>query len=402
MIEPKTFYRKLDFLQSKIDSGKTGKDFLFSIVKELEKTLGKDLNFINGCIYEKDDSDYFLISAPPKVEKTIKPKLLYDDPAIILLKKSMTYIYDKPVFNVDGYENPEGEYKTNAAFIVSSPTHSWIFAFELKSGWIREEIDLCLNAIRTALNYRLVAESVKNEMEQANQIQRSLLPMIPPEISGYQIAAKSQPAELVGGDLYDYYIFDENTYGFCIGDASGHGLPAALMVRDVITGLRMGLEKEMKMVYTLKKLNTVIYNAVYSAKFISLFYAEMERNGNILYANAGHPSPIIFDGENFDLLEPTGLIIGAFPKIEISRSYAKLKPGGILVLFTDGIIERKNRRSELFEVDRLKAIITENKDQNADTILHKIFQAADLFGKGKKWEDDATVVVIKRDVKKEI
>jgi len=397
MIEPKTFYRKLDFLQSKIDSGKTGKDFLFSIVKELEKTLGKDLNFINGCIYEKDDPDYFLISASPKVEKTIKPRLSYEDPAIVLLRKSMTYIYDSPVFNIDGFEYAEGEYKTHAAFTVSSPTHSWIFVFELKSGWIREEIDLCLNAIRTALNYRLVAESIQNEMEQANQIQQSLLPMVPPEITGFQIAARSQPAELVGGDLYDYYMFDENTWGLCIGDASGHGLPAALMVRDVITGLRMGLEKEMKMVYTLKRLNTVIYHAVYSAKFISLFYAEMEKNGNIIFANAGHPSPLLFDGENFTVLEPTGLIIGAFPKIDISRSYAKLKHGGILILFTDGIIERKNRRSELFEIERLKSVILENKDQSADTILHRIFEAANLFGKGKKWEDDATVVVIKRE-----
>jgi sigma-B regulation protein RsbU (phosphoserine phosphatase) len=308
----------------------------------------------------------------------------------------MTYIYDHPVFNIDGFEYSEGEYRTNAAFTVSSPTHSWIFVFELKSGWIREEIDLCLNAIRTALNYRLVAESIKNELEQANQIQQSLLPMVPPEIPGFQIAARSQPAELVGGDLYDYYLFDDYTFGFCIGDASGHGLPAALMVRDVITGLRMGLEKEMKIAYTLKKLNTVIYHAVYSAKFISLFYAELEKNGNFIYANAGHPSPLLFDGEKFSLMEPTGLIIGAFPKIDISRSYAKLPPGGILVLFTDGIIERKNRRSELFEIERLKTVIAENKDQSADIILQSIFEAANQFGKGKKWEDDATVVVIKR------
>ncbi len=397
MIEPKTFYRKLDFLQSRIDSGKTGKDFLFSIVKELEKTLGKDLKFVNGCIYEKDDTDYFLISSPPKVEKIIKQKISIEDPAIVLLKKSMTYIYDKPVFNIDGFEYAEGEYGTNAAFTVSSPSHSWIFVFELKSGWVREEIDLCLNAIRTALNYRLVAESIKNELEQANQIQQSLLPIIPPEIPGYEIAAKSQPAELVGGDLYDYYIFDENTFGFCIGDASGHGLPAALMVRDVITGLRMGLEKEMKIAYTLKKLNSVIYHAVYSAKFISLFYAELEKNGNIIYANAGHPSPLMYDGEKFCLLEPTGLIIGAFPKIDISRSYTKLQPGGILVLFTDGILERKNKRSELYEIERLKTVIAENKDQSADTIIRRIFESADQFGKGKKWEDDATIVVIKRE-----
>ena len=236
MIEPKIFYRKLDFLQNKIGLGKTGKDFLFSIVKELEKTLGKDLKIINGSIYERIEAEYYLISTSPKIENILKSRITIDDPSVQLVMKSLTYIFDRPVFSIDDIEDNINDYKTHAAFIVSSPVNEWIFVFELKSGWIREEIDLCLNAIRTSLNYRLISESVKNELEQAFQIQQSLLPSIPPDISGYQIAAKSQPAELVGGDLYDYYLLDDNTLGFCIGDASGHGLPAALMVRDVITG----------------------------------------------------------------------------------------------------------------------------------------------------------------------
>jgi sigma-B regulation protein RsbU (phosphoserine phosphatase) len=159
----------------------------------------------------------------------------------------------------------------------------------------------------------------------------------------------------------------------------------------------MGLEKEMKMVHTLKKLNAVIYQSVYSAKFVSLFYAELERNGSLLFANAGHPSPLLFDGENFQTLEPTGVVIGAFPNLDISRSYIRIHPGSIFVSVTDGILERKNRRSELFEVERLKSIILENKNENADTILFRIFEAANSFGKAKKWEDDATVLVIKKN-----
>jgi sigma-B regulation protein RsbU (phosphoserine phosphatase) len=397
MIEPKIFYRKLDFLQNEIGMGKTGKDFLFSIVKELEKTLGKDLKIVNGSIYERVEAEYFLISTSPKIEKVLKQRISIDDPSVQLVMRSLTYIFDRPVFSIDGIEDNINDYKTHAAFMVSSPTNEWIFVFELISGWIREEIELCLNAIRTSLNYRLISESVKNELDQAVQIQQSLLPAVPPKISGYQIAARSQPAELVGGDLYDYYLLDDNTLGFCIGDASGHGLPAALMVRDVITGLRMGLEKEMKMVHTLKKLNSVIYQSVYSAKFVSLFYAELERNGSLLFANAGHPSPLLFNGKKFQTLEPTGIVIGAFPNLDISRSYIRIHPGSVFVSVTDGILERKNRRSELFEVERLKSVIIENKDQSADTILLRIFEAANSFGKGKKWEDDATVLVIKKD-----
>jgi sigma-B regulation protein RsbU (phosphoserine phosphatase) len=288
------------------------------------------------------------------------------------------------------------EYITNVAFTIHSPLSNWLFVFELKSGWIREEIELCINAVRTALNYRLTSESVKNELQQAVQIQQSLLPSSPPEIDSYEIAGHSQPAELVGGDLYDYYNFGNGDFGFCIGDASGHGIPAALMVRDVITGLRMGIEKHMKMVPTLKKLNNVIYQSVYSARFISLFYAEMETNGNLFYVNAGHPSPLLFSGNKILELEPTGLIIGAFPEIELRRSYAYLPPKGILVLFSDGIIERKNRKSELFNTERIKKVVLENRHASANAILNLIFKSAGEFGKSKKWEDDASVLVIKR------
>jgi len=397
MIEPKTFYRKLDILQNKIGFEKTGKDYLFTIVKALEKTLGNDLKIANGSIYERAEAEFVLISSPPKYERLLKQKLAYDDPAIQMVLRTNTYIFDTPVFYNDYSVLQLSEYKTHAAFVVKNPVTTWIFLFELNSGWIREEIDLCLNAVRTALNFRLVSESVKGEFEQAVQIQQSLLPINPPEVYGYDIAGRSQQAELVGGDLYDYYMLDDVAFGFCIGDASGHGLSAALMVRDVITGLRMGIEKQMKMVYTLKKLNSVIYRSVYSAKFISLFYAEVENNGNLFYANAGHPSPLLFEGGRVHKLEPTGMIIGAFPQIDITRSFINMPVGGILVLTSDGILERKNRRSEMFGFEGMQAVVEQNINADAKTIMNKIFEAADNFGKSRKWEDDATVVVIKRE-----
>jgi len=175
-----------------------------------------------------------------------------------------------------------------------------------------------------------------------------------------KIAGRSQPAELVGGDLYDYFNFDEDGFGVCIGDASGHGLPAALLVRDVVTGLRMGLEKHMKMVYTFKKLNNVIYQSVYSTRFISIFYAEIEKDGIIQFVNAGHPAPILFDGNKFSELESTGLIFGALPEIQLTRGFAQITPGSVLVLYTDGIIERKSPTIEDFSIDRLKEVIKAN------------------------------------------
>ena len=395
MIEPKEFYRKLDSLLSKIGQGKSGKDFLFTTVKELEKTFGSDLHIGKGYIYERNGDEFLLIS-PAMENSFVENSLPVESEAVQSVLKSKTYIFDNPSFSIGFKLGIKKEYIIPVAITVYNQENRWIFIFELTGGWIREEIEFCLNAVRSVLNYRLLSESIKSEYEQAFQIQQSLLPTSAPEIPGFQIAGKSQPAELVGGDLYDYFKFDEGEFGFCIGDASGHGIPAALVARDVIIGLRMGIEKHMKMVHTLKKLNKVIYQSVYSTRFISLFFAEMELSGNIFFINAGHPSPFIVSDDKIINLDTTGLIFGAFPDIELHRSYVKLEPGGILVLYSDGILERQNKKGEEFNIERLQNLVFHNKNKTASEVLNLLYRTANDFGKGKKWMDDATAIIIKR------
>jgi hypothetical protein len=397
MIEPKEFYRKLDSLLSKINMVKSGSDFLFTIVKELGKTFGNDLHIGRGRVYEKNGDEYILVSSLSRQENVdIEASLSINSNTVQSILNSKTYIFDNPVFGTDIKSSPQREYAIPAAIIVHNQVQNWILLFELKSGWVREEIEFCLNAVRAVLNYRLLSESIKNEYEQAFLIQKSLLPTSSPKIPGYQIAGNSQQAELVGGDLFDYYKFNEEEFGFCIGDASGHGIPAALMARDVIIGLRMGLENQMKMVHTLKKLNRVIYQSVYSTRFISLFYAEMETNGTLFYVNAGHPSPIMVYNNEVTELESTGLVFGALPEIDLRRSYIEIYPDSVLVLFSDGIVERQNTVGEEFRLALLKDVIIKNSDLDAEEIVNAIFLAANKFGGKRKWKDDATVVVIKR------
>jgi hypothetical protein len=397
MIEPKEFYRKLDSLLSKINMVKSGSDFLFTIVEELGKTFGNDLHIGRGRVYEKNGDEYILVSSLSRQENVdIEASLSINSNTVQSILNSKTYIFDNPVFGTDIKSSPQREYAIPAAIIVHNQVQNWILLFELKSGWVREEIEFCLNAVRAVLNYRLLSESIKNEYEQAFLIQKSLLPTSSPKIPGYQIAGNSQQAELVGGDLFDYYKFNEEEFGFCIGDASGHGIPAALMARDVIIGLRMGLENQMKMVHTLKKLNRVIYQSVYSTRFISLFYAEMETNGTLFYVNAGHPSPIMVYNNEVTELESTGLVFGALPEIDLRRSYIEIYPDSVLVLFSDGIVERQNTVGEEFGLALLKDVIIKNSDLDAEEIVNAIFLAANKFGGKRKWKDDATVVVIKR------
>ena len=397
MIEPKEFYRKLDSLLVKIGQEKSGKVFLFTIVKEIENTFGKDLHLNNGRIFEQSEDEYFLIFPDSKSGQNYPgTKIPLNSNITESILHSKMYIFDNHVDGIESLRVNKKGYSVPVAFTIHNQDYRWIFVFDLIDGWIREEVDLCLNAVRTALNYRLFSESVKGELEQAAQIQKSLLPIRPPSIPGYQIAGRSQPAELVGGDLFDYFKFDSEQYGFCIGDASGHGIPAALMVRDVVIGLRVGLEKNMQTVYTIKKLNSVLYQNNYSARFISLFYSEMERNGNLFYINAGHPSPLLLKGSEIVELDSTGLLLGALPEIGLRRSYISIPPKGVLVLYTDGILERENKKGEEFGSLRLKKVIQHFKDKNADEIMNAIFHEADEFGKSKKWKDDATVLVVKR------
>ena len=270
MIDPKVFYRKIDSLLSTVASKSSGKNYLIEILQKFESAFALDLHISRGRIYENKGSYYEAIFPISKGKKAVQ--LEVETYAMQSLLKSGIYIFDDPGFTIDTSINNKKEYAIPAALVVSSLDTSWLFVFELTGGWVREEIDFCFNAVRRALNYKLFADAVQSEFKQTAKIQQSLLPKEKPQFEGFDIAVFSQAAELVGGDLYDFFNFDKNEFGFCIGDASGHGLPAALMVRDVVTGLRMGVEKHMKMVHTLKKLNEVIYRGTYSSSFISLFF----------------------------------------------------------------------------------------------------------------------------------
>ncbi len=395
-MDHKTFFRKLDFVLTQISSNKSEHDLLYTIVKELEQVFGDDLHLKNGRIYEEDAGGYHLVNPPESTDGTAAPWLPMTSKAVTNVLKNGVYIFDDPQFSIDTGISRQLEYAIPAAIEVHSPEEKWIFVFELKSGWAREQVELTLNAVRTMLNYRLASDAIEGEIQRAAMIQASLLPAYPPKVEGYDIAGKSVPAEIVGGDLIDYFVFDDDIFGVTLGDASGHGLPAALLVRDVVTGLRMGLEKEMKMAYTIKKLNSVIHRSTFSSGFISLFYGELEKSGNMIYINAGHPPPFLVSGEKTVELKATGMILGALPELSIHRELIHMPAESVLVIFSDGVFEREDSDGELFGLERLKACVIENQHKTAAEILELIFSAAKDFGDSPKWQDDATVVVVKR------
>lgn len=396
MIEPRTFYKNLDTLLNKIVLEQTETNFLFLILSELEHSFGPGLHFVNGRIYQRQ-KDGLELTFPPKesLKNAVAPMIPATSESVRLVAQYGMYIFDNSSLPADFGLKEHADYSIPVAFVVKSHEEEWILVYDLKGGWVREEIEFCFNAVRAALNFRLYSETIENDLQQAATIQQSLLPKQAPEIPGYEIAFRSEASVIIVGDFYDFFKFDRSYFGICIGDAAGHGLPGSLLVRDVVTGLRMGLEKEMKMVHTLKKLNRVIHQSTFSTRFASLFYGEIEDDGHLIYVNAGHPPPLLVSKDQVRELKATGPIIGVISEINLHQAFTYFKPGDWLVLYSDGIIERLNAKGEFFGIERLKQLV-QVKNLSAREILNLVFKTVFEFGAGERWQDDATVIVIKR------
>lgn len=396
MIEPKLFYRELDSILSKIAKEESGDHFFPTILAELETQFGQALSIVRSHVYEQRGEEFVRIHSTASVKGFIVDVLPVDSEVAQEVLEHGSYIYDRPeMAALFGFPR-DGKYTIPSAISISSPDGEWILVFELKEGWNREEITLFLNSVRTAINYRLYTDRLNTELERVAQIQRSLLPKSPPRIKGYRIAEYSQPALLVGGDFYEYIPTTEGTVILSIGDASGHGLPAALLVRDVVIGLRMGISLQMRLVPILKKLNKVIQGAMYSTNFVSLFIGEIEEDGHLVYVNAGHPPPFVVTKNGIMDLETTGIALGFLTEISLRQAYVQLEPDSLLVFYTDGIIERQNAEAEQFGIERLKKLVMDYRDLKPREMVQRVFDVVDAFGNRTGWEDDASLLIIQR------
>jgi len=283
-----------------------------------------------------------------------------------------------------------------AGLVVGRRPHRRALFLLLGPDWARRRLDFALNILRGALALHLQEERLSLSLEQTAEIQQSLLDEGPPSFPGFEIACRSVQAEKIGGDFFDFVRFGSEVLGLAVGDASGHGLPAALLVRDVVTGLRMGLEKHLRMEYVFAKLNRVIHRANPTSRYVSVFYAELESNGNLSYVNAGHQPPLLFRRDRVLELRMGGTVIGPFPEVSYRRGVLSLEPGGVLVVLTDGIVERPAPSGDFFGEERLRRIVRDHHAESAQELLDRVFEEARIFGAGRPWDDDVTLMVIRR------
>jgi sigma-B regulation protein RsbU (phosphoserine phosphatase) len=272
----------------------------------------------------------------------------------------------------------------------------YILSFTVDPAAPEDDLLASLGILRLAVDQKLRQDRYVTALQEARRIQMSILPKRALRRGSIEVSGFTSPAELVGGDYFDFIPVSDRLLGVAIADASGHGLPAALQVRDVYTGLRMAVEREFKIVRTVERLNRIIHESRLTTRFVSLFYGEIEDDGNFMYVNAGHPHPLHFHGSSVTPLVQTGVVLGPTANATYSRGYRRIEPGDALLLYTDGMVEAHAENGEEYGVGRLVRSFEELRDKPGDEIARALIQRVGEWSGGGEPEDDRTVVVLKR------
>ena len=238
---------------------------------------------------------------------------------------------------------------------------------------------------------------MQQELKMAHDIQNKLLPTEPPAIPGFRIAGRSLAARNVGGDYYDYYPAGDR-YAICLGDVSGKGMPAALLMACTQATVRGQTLVESSAARCIERSNKLLYQITDSDKFVTLFFALLDPDGRRLhYTNAGHNPPILLSDKQVQPLDVGGPVLSILASIPYQQAHLDLHSGDLLVIYSDGFSEAMNRRFEEFGEERLLEVITEARDLelSPEEVIERSFEAVRQHSGGAPQTDDMTMVALK-------
>ena len=235
----------------------------------------------------------------------------------------------------------------------------------------------------------------EEEVLEAKEIQKSLLPRVVPQVCGYEIAAITKPVRFIGGDYYDIVKISETRTAFCIADVAGKGLPGALLMSNLQAALKPLINDDLRPDELCGRLNRTLCEIMPANRFVSFFYAVLDSRKNLLtYCNAGHNPPLLLrsDGSTSEL-RSSGAILGRIPDWRYEQVIQNLSCGDILLLFTDGVVEACDENDESFGEKRLLQFIKEAQGCSAMEGLERLSKAVSAHCSGK-FQDDATMIVL--------
>jgi sigma-B regulation protein RsbU (phosphoserine phosphatase) len=237
-----------------------------------------------------------------------------------------------------------------------------------------------------------------DELALASEIQLGLHPATPPSIEGYDLIGVSFPCYEVGGDYFDFIEKSDGRHVIAVGDVSGKGTGAALLMSSVHAAVRAHTRTRLTAREVVAEINQYIYDNTPPNRYVTLFYSELDpQTHELRYINAGHNAPILLRAEGgVERLQVGGVPVGILPSGEYQEAGTRLSPGDVLVIFSDGATESQNEVGEEFDEERLIEVLLRHRGDRAAVIRDRIDEALARFVGKAKAVDDLTMVIVKR------
>lgn len=279
-----------------------------------------------------------------------------------------------------------------------------------KSGFSKSEIPIfqaLANQAAIAIENARLHEEQKQKMllEQklnlARSIQAGFLPKDNPDIPGYEIAGITKPATWVGGDYYDFIPAQNNdNQFFVLGDVTGKGIPASLLMASVRSVMRTQIENDHPLQKTINLANRAIHRDTPIDKFITLFCGELDPQSHVFsYVNAGHTDSFLVDYTKQEIthLNEGGVMLGIMEDADFESGKIAIEPGQQIVIYSDGVTEAQNESGDLYEEVRFKEWLLAHPDLSPTETIDQLIADVNDFSASEEQHDDITLIVIKRD-----
>ncbi len=252
--------------------------------------------------------------------------------------------------------------------------------------------------IKLYMEERVETERIRGELNTAYNIQMSILPGEDPVIPGMDVSSYIQAADEVGGDFFDFLKLDKNRLGLAIGDVSGHGVSAGILMAMAKSCMHNQTRHSKEVTAVMDSMNKMVFDTVQKRLLMTFLYAIIDpKKKTLTYSNAGHHFPYIYSVKNgkLDVLEYPSYPLGVRRETKFKKKTAKFNKGDFLLFYSDGIIEQTNRANELFGFDRVEEILKNSKPETAQELKNIILDHLNAFSTGMKRVDDVTLIVIK-------
>jgi serine phosphatase RsbU (regulator of sigma subunit) len=237
-------------------------------------------------------------------------------------------------------------------------------------------------------------------LQVARRIQQASLPKVVPQLEGWQITPFYRPAREVGGDFYDFHLLSEGRVGLVVGDATGKGVPAALVMATTCGMLQLAAQdlESSSPSEVLRRVNEALLPRIPANMFVTCFYCILDpKSASLSYANAGHDLPYVLRGTGGECeeLRARGMPLGIMPGMNYEEKETILEAGEVTLLYSDGLVEAHDPKGEMFGFPRLRALVAKYGEERSlgDFLLEELYS---FVGEGWEQEDDITLLTLKR------